>query len=136
GKLKLAFYVEREIRRTTGLGSGSIDLLASLTGANQIEIAPDGTKRLVGPGISLSAPLPGASDQLAGGDQSTPATAESVQFKAIVKGEALPGVSGRIDDFACPPGQRDTSVLRPEVPPGGQASAATLSEIPVLPAAN
>jgi len=45
--------------------------LASLTGANQIEIAPDGTKRLVGPVISLSDPLPGASDQLAGGDQAS-----------------------------------------------------------------
>jgi hypothetical protein len=136
GKLKLAFYVQREIRRTTGLGSGSIDLLASLTGANQIEIAPDGTKRLVGPVISLSDPLPGASDQLAGGDQVAAPGRESVQFKAIVKGDALSAVSGRIDDFSWPPGQRDTSFLKPEVPPAGQASAATLSEVPVLPAPN
>jgi hypothetical protein len=130
GKLKLAFYVEREIRRTTGFGSGGIDLLASLTGANQIEIAPDGSKRLVGPVISLTDPLPGASAELAGGDQAAAPAKESVQFKAIVKGDALKPVAGRVDDFSWPPVQRDMSFLRPQSPLGGQASAATLTEAP------
>jgi hypothetical protein len=134
GKLKLAFYVEREIRRTTGLGTGTVDLLASLTGANQIEIAPDGTKRLVGPVISLSDPLPGASELLAGGEQGTAPAAESVQFKAIVKGDALPSVSGRVDDFSWPPAQRDMSFLRPPQP-AAQAGETALTEVPP-PAAN
>jgi hypothetical protein len=135
GRLKLAFYVEREIRRTTGLGSGAVDLLASLTGANQIEIAPDGTKRLVGPIISLSDPLPGASDTLAGGDQVATPSAESAQFKAIVKGDALSAVSGRVDDFSWPPAQRDLSFLKPPAP-ADASSAATLNEFPAPAAAN
>jgi hypothetical protein len=103
GRLKLAFYVEREIRRQTGFGSGGIDLLATVTQGNQIEIAPDGTKRLVGPIISLNNPLPGSSGELAGATPPTAPTEESLQFKVIVEGEALPEVAGRVDDFAWPP---------------------------------
>lgn len=66
GRQKLAYYVEREIRRQTGVGAGTVDLLASTSQTSQIEIGPDGKKRLVGPIISLSDPLPGASDVLAG----------------------------------------------------------------------
>src|SRR5690606_11971861 len=66
GRLKLSFYVEREIRRQTGVGAGAVDLLASVSNTSQIEIGPDGKKRLVGPVISLSDPLPGGSDTLAG----------------------------------------------------------------------
>ncbi|MEO8669317.1 MAG: SGNH family hydrolase [Bauldia sp.] len=135
GRLKLAFYVEREIRRTTGFGSGAVDLLAALTGANQIEIAPDGTKRLVGPVISLSDPLPGASDQLAGGDQTSAPAVESIQFKAIVKGDALNGVAGRVDDFGWPPAQRDLSFLKP-AKPAAEPGTAALSEIPLPSLAN
>jgi hypothetical protein len=135
GKLKLAFYVEREIRRTTGLGSGAVDLLASLTGASQIEIGPDGTKRLVGPVISLSDPLPGASDQLAGGEPASAPAAESLQFRAIVQGDAIEAVAGRVDDFSWPPAQRDLSFLKPAKSQADPGTAA-LSEIPVPAVAN
>ena len=64
GRLKLAFYVEREIRKQTGIGTGAVDLFASASQTSQIEIGPDGVKRLVGPVISLSDPLPGASRAL------------------------------------------------------------------------
>jgi hypothetical protein len=106
GRLKLAFYVEREIRRQTGLGEGAVDLLASTNQNSQVEIGPDGQKRLVGPVISLSDPLPGASDVLAGGPGATPVTkktAESAQYLMIVRGEALPPVAGRADNFVWPP---------------------------------
>ncbi|MEX0852992.1 MAG: SGNH family hydrolase [Bauldia sp.] len=119
GRLKLAFYVEREIRRDTGIGSGAIDLLASASQASQIEIGPDGIKRLVGPVISLSDPLPGASAVLAGeigptGYEvfglepearpllSVPADAESLQYLLVIKGAGLPGVAGRADDYSWP----------------------------------
>jgi hypothetical protein len=121
GRLKLAFYVEREIRRQTGFGSGGIDLLATVTQGNQIEIAPDGTKRLVGPIISLNNPLPGSSGELAGGAPPTAPTEESLQFKVIVKGEAPPDVAGRVDDFAWPP--RPTSVVIPAKAPEPLADA-------------
>lgn len=105
GRLKLAFYVEREMRRQTGIGAGSADLIASTTQQSQIEIGPDGQKRLVGPIISLGDPLPGASDMLAGGPNAEPAReGETPQYLMIVKGSALPPVSGRADDFVWPRG--------------------------------
>ena len=111
GRLKLAFYVEREIRRQTGLGTGAVDLLASTSQTSQIEIGPDGVKRLVGPVISLSDPRPGASDMLAGGPHAPEPVQEgdTPRYLMVVKGEALPVVSGRADDFAWPPAGRSTS---------------------------
>jgi hypothetical protein len=122
GRLKLAFYVEREIRRQTGFGSGGIDLLATVTQGNQIEIGPDGTKRLVGPIISLNNPLPGMSGDLVGDAPPTAPTEESLQYKIIVKGEALPDVAGRVDDFAWPP--RPPAVVIPAKAPEPLADAA------------
>jgi len=113
GRLKLAFYVERDIRRQTGFGSGGIDLLATVTQGNQIEIAPDGTKLLVGPIISLSDPLPG-SNELAGIGVPNRPTDDSPQFKLIVRGEAPSLVPGRIDDFSWPP--RPAEGLLPDEP--------------------
>jgi hypothetical protein len=105
GRLKLAFYVEREIRRQTGLGEGKVDLLTSTNQNNQVEIGPDGQKHLVGPVISLTSPPPGASDALAGGPNDADAAkknTDSPGYRMIVKGEALPRVSGRADDFTWP----------------------------------
>lgn len=123
GRLKLAFYAEREIRRQTGFGSGGIDLLATVTQGNQIEIGPDGTKRLVGPIISLNDPLPGSSGELAGGEASSGPGEESLQFKVIVQGEVLPDVAGRVDDFSWPPRKQGALLLPPPAPePVAEAS--------------
>jgi hypothetical protein len=118
GRLKLAFYVEREIRRQTGLGAGAVDLLASVNQSSQIEIGPDGKKRLVGPVISLSDPLPGASDMLAGGPNAPPPKeGDTPRYLMVVKGETLPTVAGRADDFAWPPSARGAAVAPPEASP-------------------
>jgi hypothetical protein len=111
GRLKLAFYVAREIRRQTGLGAGTVDLLPAVSQTGHIEIGPDGKKRLVGPVISLNDPLPGASDALAGGAETEPAKTpeESLQYRLVVKGEALPTTPGRVDDFAWPRSAREVS---------------------------
>lgn len=128
GRLKLAFYVEREIRRQTGFGSGGIDLLATVTQGNQIEIGPDGSLRLVGPIISLNDPLPGVSHELAGSEVASVSAVESLQFKAIVRGETLPEVAGRVDDHSWPP--RKVELVLPVVPPE-PATDATFVPIPV-----
>ena len=116
--MKLAFYAEREVRRKTGLGAGAVDLLSSASQQTQIEIGPDGKKQLVGPVISLTDPLPGGSDALAGGPSPTPPAAaapapappDTPQTTMIDKGDALPSIAGRADDYVWPP--------RPaEVPP-------------------
>ena len=105
GRLTLAFYAEREIRRLTG--AGGADTISSVDQATHIEVGPDGQKRLVGPVISLSDPLPGASDVLAGGPgkpaPQAAAVADTPREDLIVKGVALPVVPGRADDFAWPP---------------------------------
>jgi hypothetical protein len=127
GKQKLAYYVERDIRRHTGIGAGIVDLVASVSQTSTIEIGPDGKKRLVGPVLSLSTPVPGSTPMLAGAPApvvfdpisgkvvDTPATetsdspeaaTETVQYRLVVRGEALPTVAGRVDDFAWPPSQR------------------------------
>lgn len=118
GRLKLAFYIEREIRKQTGIGAGAVDLLASVSQTSQIEIGPDGVKRLVGPVISLSDPLPGASRELAGGSDS-PApemTADTPQYELIVRGTVPATVAGRADDYTWPPRQRASLVLPAEDP--------------------
>ncbi len=108
GRLKLAFYVERELRKQTGIGTGSVDLFASASQTNQIEIGPDGVKRLVGPVISLGDPLPGASRALAGGSDNPDAAMakDTPQYKLVVQGAVPPTVPGRADDFTWPPRQR------------------------------
>lgn len=127
GKQKLAYYVERDIRRHTGIGAGTVDLVASVSQTSTIEIGPDGKKRLVGPVISLSDPVPGSTPTLAGApapvvydpisgrvvdtpaaetsETAEPAT-ETAQYRLVVRGEALPTMPGRVDDFAWPPSQR------------------------------
>ena len=131
GRLKLAFFVEREIRKQTGIGSGSVDLATSASQANQIEIGPDGVKRLVGPVISLSDPLPGASRSLAGGADNPDAAmaAGTPQYKLIVTGAVPSSVPGRADDFTWPPRQRASLSAPAEA---GNAAAAS----GVFPSAN
>ena len=145
GKLKLSYYVEREIRRQTGIGAGTIDLLASASQTSTIEIGPDGKKRLVGPVISLSDPLPGASGQLAGDptpiiydvstgmvldtpEQEVEPAEDSPLYRLVVKGEPLSGAAGRVDDFAWPPGQRETQSFE-AVPVGPTADTGRLDTI-------
>jgi uncharacterized protein len=134
GRLKLAFYVEREIRKQTGIGTGSVDLATSASQATQIEIGPDGVKRLVGPVISLSDPLPGASQSLAGSAANPDATmvAGTPQYDLIVKGEVPPTMPGRADDFAWPPSQRAALAAPSKAGKAGDAGAAA----GVFPAAN
>jgi hypothetical protein len=127
GQAKLAFYVERDIRRATGLtGAAAADLTASLLQGSRLEIGPDGKRRLVGPVISLSDPAPGSATQLAGQGNATgtlplpllaaPKDAKSPQA-LLIRGAALPVVSGRADDFTWPrvPPQPAAPVSSPAV---------------------
>jgi uncharacterized protein len=116
GRLKLAFYVNREIRRQTGFGSGSVDLLATVTLGNQIEIGPDGEKILVGPIVSLNDPLPGSNGELAGAVPAKEPATDSLQFKVIVRGEEMPDVPGRADDFVWPPRRKTGLLPKPAAP--------------------
>lgn len=130
GRLKLAFFVDREIKRVTGVGAGGIDLLTSTNQTSHIEIGPDGKKRLVGPIISLSDPLPGASQQLAGApDEQPPDKSDTPQYRLVVAGEAPATLPGRADDFAWPPGPRAAWVPG-EAPVAATAPAAKPAKKP------
>ncbi len=100
GQRKLAFYVDREIRRP-GEG-GSDTFLASTAPGDRIEILPDGSRQLVGPVIALGEPPPGASTELAGATRPAEPGRDSLQYRLIVRGETLPVVPGRVDDFRWP----------------------------------
>ena len=103
-----------------------------------VEIGPDGKKRLVGPVISLSDPQPGANATLAGGDAVTPPGPDSLQYKLVVKGDALPGPTGRVDDFTWPPVREAMPIVvvpaaAPAKPPVPIASPARTKPAPAKP---
>jgi uncharacterized protein len=114
GQAKLAFFVAREIRRQSGLGLGTVDLLASLSPSSRVEVGPDGRRRVVGPVISLTDPAPAAGTTLLGDGPTTavrgaapapllaaPKDPQSPQA-LLIQGAALPVVPGRADDFTWP----------------------------------
>jgi hypothetical protein len=101
GQNKLAFFVEREIRRLGGLGAGEA-LATSTTPGERIEVSPDGRRWLVGPVISLNEPPPGSPTELIGGTKPTEPAKESPQYKLVVEGASLPAVTGRVDDYRWP----------------------------------
>ncbi len=112
GRLKLAFYVDREMKRQIGFGTGASDVLLLSSPTSQIEIGPDGEKRLVGPIISLSGPRPGARDELAGEPEAMAlSVAEgeepSPQQLLIIEGQSPEIVGGRVDDHSWPPNSRE-----------------------------
>jgi hypothetical protein len=104
GQNKLAFFVEREIRRSGGISGGEA-LATSATSESRIEVGTNGRRWLVGPVISLSEPPPGAATALAGSGKLAGPKKDSPQYKLVIEGATLPGVAGRVDDFRWPAGQ-------------------------------
>lgn len=126
GRLKLAFYVEREMKRQIGFGTDETDILPLSAPTSQIEIGPDGVKRLVGPIVPLSGPRPGARDQLvdrsaeaAGGGEGEATPQELLVFE----GKSLPQVPGRADDASWPPLRDDPAVPQPAALAGPDGAA-------------
>jgi hypothetical protein len=121
GQNKLAFFVEREIRRLGGLGAGEA-LATSTTPGERIEVSPDGRRWLVGPVISLNEPPPGSPTVLIGGTKPTDPAKDSPQYKLVVEGASLPPVAGRVDDYRWPAGA--TGDQQAAAPSGDTAAAA------------
>ncbi|MHA1158139.1 MAG: DUF459 domain-containing protein [Alphaproteobacteria bacterium] len=107
GRLKLAFYVEREMKRQIGFTTGAKSVLLLSSPTSQIEIGPDGEKRLVGPVVSLVGPRPGARDALVGDREG--------------EDGSLPLVPGRADDYRWPPVRDSQAEVTPSPAslPGG-----------------
>jgi hypothetical protein len=115
GQAKLAFYVQREIQRLTGIATGNVELQASLSQSSRVEVGTDGKRRAVGPVISLTTPPPSGTTVLVGASPASDATAAPLLAapkdprspqSLLVQGAALPAVPGRADDFTWPPGSK------------------------------
>ena len=127
GQAKLAFFAAREIRRQSGLGLGTVDLLASLSPSSRVEVGVDGRKRVIGPVISLTDPPPAAGTVLVGDGPSAVARGTTpAPFLAapkdpqspqalLIQGAALPVVAGRADDFTWP--RKATALVVPPPAP-------------------
>lgn len=133
GRRKLAFYVERDIRRDTGVGP-AIGTAAPLNPNETTEIGPDGKERKVGPVVSLTDPAPGASaGTLAGApppvDTATPPSDPnaSAAYKLTVDGVPPPAKPGRADDFSWKPPGMDAA--------NSGSGASVVDGIVLLPAA-
>ncbi|MHA1548239.1 MAG: SGNH/GDSL hydrolase family protein, partial [Alphaproteobacteria bacterium] len=130
GRLKLAFYVEREMKRQIGFTTGAKSVLLLSSPTSQIEIGPDGEKRLVGPVVSLVGPRPGARDALVGDREgedgaSAPVPEQpddrSPHYLLVIEGASLPLVPGRADDYRWPPVRDSQAEVTPSPAslPGG-----------------
>jgi len=98
GALKLAHYVEREIRRHMNSRATPIALpTGPLTPA-----APDGkpaARPVAGPVVPLTV-APGNTDEsLLGGAGNSSPHGDAIATRVLVKGEPLPAPAGRADDF-------------------------------------
>src|SRR5262245_18102531 len=97
GALKLAHYVEREIRRHMNSRATPIALpTGPLTPA-----APDGkpaARPVAGPVVPLTV-TPGNTDELLGGAGNSSPHGDAIATRVLVKGEPLPASAGRADDF-------------------------------------
>jgi uncharacterized protein len=97
GALKLAHYVEREIRRHMNSRATPVALpTGPLTPAS-----PDGkpaARPVAGPVVPLTV-TPGNTDELLGGAGNSSPHGDAIATRVLVKGEPLPAPAGRADDF-------------------------------------
>jgi len=123
GALKLAHYVEREIRRQM---NGRVAPIAIPSGP-VAPVAPDGkpaARPMAGPVVPLTV-VPTTSEELVGGAGSSSPHGDATATRVLVKGEPVAAPRGRADDFALKPDSDGKAVLPPAaaVPAGAMASA-------------
>lgn len=108
GSAKVAFFVRNAIELSGGGGNQFV----ALPDAGGVELQPDGAPRLVGPVMVIGDPPPGATADLI----TAPAALdeETLAYRLLVRGEALPTVPGRADDFTWPPGADQSEAAAPE----------------------
>ena len=101
GAVKLASYVERELRRVLS------NRLAPVAVPGPEATAPSkpavgGPRPVVGPVIPLTASTGDATDLLGAGNRPTPVAADPVATQVLSRGDPLTASPGRADDFSWP----------------------------------
>lgn len=123
GALKLAHYVEREIRRQMNSRLAPI----AIPSGPVAPVAPDGkpaARPMAGPVVPLTV-VPTTSEELVEGAGSSSPHGDATATRVLVKGEPVAAPRGRADDFALKPDSDGKAVLPPAaaVPAGAMASA-------------
>jgi len=123
GALKLAHYVEREIRRQMNSRVAPI----AIPSGPAIPATPDGkpaARPVAGPVVPLTI-APATSDELLGGAGTSSPHSDATATRVLVKGEPVAAPRGRADDFALQPDNEGKAVLPPAaaVPAGAMAAA-------------
>jgi uncharacterized protein len=123
GALKLAHYVEREIRRQMNSRVAPI----AIPSGPAVPATPDGkpaARPVAGPVVPLTVP-PTTSDELLGGAGTSSPHSDATATRVLVKGEPVAAPRGRADDFALQPDNEGKAVLPPAaaVPAGAMAAA-------------
>jgi hypothetical protein len=104
GKRKVAFYVEKSIRKV--IGAGGIPAISQLNPAGTIDstaIVPEITNIVAVPPISLIDPELDGSSQLLDQASIPKASGITPRDKLIEKGETVEAPEGRVDDFIWKP---------------------------------
>ena len=121
GALKLAHYVEREIRRHMNSRATPVALpMGPLTPAT-----PDGkpaARPIAGPVVPLTV-VPGNTDELLGGAGNSSPHADAIATRVLVKGEPVPAPAGRADDFMLQRSNDEPAPPAAAIPAGAVASA-------------
>jgi hypothetical protein len=127
GARKLAHYVERELRRFM---SNRAMPMAMPSGTQPGAATPSepAARPVAGPVVPLTAP-PTSSEELLGGRNNQPAHSDATATRVLVKGEPVPSVPGRADDFQWPRGGDASAAVEPLSP----TAAAARAEPPATP---
>ena len=122
GALKLAHYVEREIRRQMNSRVAPI----AIPSGPVAPATPDGkpaARPMAGPVVPLTV-VPTTSEELVGGAGSSSPHGDATATRVLVKGEPVAAPRGRADDFALKPDSDGKAVLPPAAVPAGAMAAA------------
>jgi hypothetical protein len=112
GAVKLASYVDRELRRVMNRV-----VPVALPGPEESQPPKTGLRPDVGPVLPLTAVGPDDSGDLLGASgHPAQATADPVATKVLSRGDAIPAPAGRADDFSWPRPGADANAA-PDVPP-------------------
>jgi hypothetical protein len=122
GAVKLASFVERELRRLMSIRGVPVALPAP-EGAPKSGAA--GARPDVGPVLPLSASGGDGGDLAGGGGRATQAISDPLAMRVLTRGDPLPAAAGRADDFSWPrPGAGATATPDTAPPPAALTPAA------------
>jgi hypothetical protein len=114
GAVKLASYVDRELRRAVSGRIAPVALPAAPEAAPKPGTA--GTRPDIGPVLPLTVSSGESSDLVGAGGRATQAISDPLAVKVLTRGDPLPASAGRADDFSWPrPGAGASAA--PEISP-------------------